>query len=177
MRRRLFEIGSQRKGPWEHLVGKRRLKLGNKSPSKGRATRLAQPGIGTLRKCEVHNNGKPGQLVIFCVEFVRVQKKFFMIWTLCRHKKLFTSTVRLTIWKKKQRLKQKKKSNKQKMSTNHDQQGKICVCRLVRIACQYFSECKKNSKFCHTRICFFTTNTSSAALPYLIAQLGNLCHC
>ena len=73
MRHRLFEIGFQRKGPWEHLVGKRRLKLGNKSPSKGRATRLAQPGIGTLRKCEVHNNGKPGQLVIFCVEFVRVQ--------------------------------------------------------------------------------------------------------
>ena len=78
MGQRLFEIGFQRKGPWEHLVGKRRLKLGNKSPLKGRATRLAQPGIGTLRKCEVHNNGKPGQLVIFCVEFVRVQKKLFM---------------------------------------------------------------------------------------------------
>ena len=46
MRQRLLEIGSQRKGPWEHLVGKRRLRLGNKSPSKGRATRLAQPGLG-----------------------------------------------------------------------------------------------------------------------------------
>ena len=114
MRQRLPEIGSQRKGPWEHLVGKRRLKLGNKSPSKGRATRLAQPGIGTLRKCEVHNNGKPGQLVIFCVKFVRVQKKFFMIWTLCtRNKKIFTSTVRLRIWKKRQGLKQKRKQNKQ----------------------------------------------------------------
>ena len=128
MRQRLFEIGSQRNGPWEHLVGKRRLKLGNKSPSKGRATRLAQPGIGTLRKCEVHNNEKPGQLVIFCVEFVFHDMNF-----IARHKRLFTSTVRLTIWKKKQGLKQKrkKKSNKQKMCTNHDQQGKICVCRMA----------------------------------------------
>ena len=168
MRQRLLEIGSQRKGPWEHLVGKRRLKLGNKSPSKGRATRLAQPGIGTLRKCEVHNNEKPGQLVNFCVEFVFHDMNF-----IARHKGLFTSTVRLTIWKKKQGLKQKrkKKSNKQKCVQITTSRGKyVCVGWLVYQSTGWqdlgvFWRMQKNPQNVVRCVCYFATNTSSTALP------------